>query len=214
VADVAKAQASAPKSVSALPDSSDRDQDWVARLVGQDKVDYFTARLEWAKADARFEAEEAKAREAKEKPGKDFENLQNQYRAAVEAKRKAMEDAAAKGEGIRKAATALRAGEADNPEKVTAQLAALRAATDDYDKATKGVAATVAAVDASDAALRKFAEPQPGVAADQLKLDKDTQAIAEHQYELAVATARDPLDKASIDFNEKRAALFPKRRKA
>ena len=73
--------------------------------------------------------------------------------------------------------------------------------------------AAVTALDTADTAVRKFAEPQPNVPADKLVLDKDTKAIAEHQYELAVATARDPLDKATIAFNDKRAALFAKRTK-
>jgi hypothetical protein len=213
VAKVAKARASASRSTDTLSSSPERDPEWVARLGGEDRVSYYAARLDWAKAEAAFEAVEIQAREARDKPSQDFEKLQGHYRDTVKAKRDAMDKVARRRSDIERALSALSVAEADDPEKVVGQVGALRSAITEYEDAAKTVDAAVKGMEEAEAALRRFAEPQPGVPAERLRLDKDTKAIAEHQYELAVATARDPLEKASAIFNEKRSALFDALRK-
>ena len=214
MADDAKAGATASKSAAALPDASERDPYWVDDLQGDDRVAYYTARLEWAKAQAAYEAAEAKAKEAKDKPAADFQALQAGYAKTEKVKRGAMNDVSTNRAKVQEALDKLKSDEADQPDKVAAQLAALKAAIADFEKGVAAVAAADKDLKTADAAVRKFAEPKPGTATEKLTLDKDTQAIAEHQYELAVATAREPLDKATIAFNDKRAALFAKRKKS
>jgi hypothetical protein len=214
VADDAKAGASASKSADSLPDAPARDPYWVDDLQGDDRIAYYTARLEWAKAEAAFEAADAKAKAAREKPEADFQALQAGYARTEKVKRGAMAEVASNRAKVQDALDKLKSDEADQPDKIGAQLNALKAAIADFEKAVAAAAAADKDLKTADAAVRKFAEPKPGTPTEKLTLGKDTQAIAETQYAATVATAREPFDKATLAFNDKRAALFAKRKKS
>ena len=209
MASEAKASSPAPRPAPPLPPAHDQDGPWVAKLTEKNRVAYYQARLAFAQAEDKYEDAVAKAAADRDKPQAALDAAKDVYRKALEAKDLAMAAAAEKKKDIEKALAGLDPAVADDAAKSTAQAAALQKAIDDYNKVgVAAVAKAVADVTAADSAVRKQAEDKPGVSADKLELDPDDRKIGQKTYELAVATAADPLDDARKAFDSARGQII------
>jgi hypothetical protein len=188
------------------PDRSDGDLDWVKTLGQADQLNYFTERLVWQQAKVKFEAAEAQAATARDKPRAAFDDLVAKYKEAAKARDDAMAKAATLKGDVEKAEKKLNAAEAGDSEKTAGSIKALQDAIQNYGLQAADVAKAKTSLDQIRAALdaksdkHKFNPDAP-------KMDTDIEATQQRDYDLAVATAAAQMDSGWQKFDDIREEL-------
>jgi hypothetical protein len=200
-----KAPSPAPSPAPPFPDSHEKGDSWVSNLSEKNRVEYFKARLAFAQAEDAYKDAVTKAANERDKPQQALDSAIDAYRAAKAAHEGKMTALVAKRTAIEDALKKLDPAKAD--DKSAAQVAEIQKALDDYLKVGLGdVAKAQAGLDAAAAGVRKLAEDTGGPP-ESAHLDPEAHKISKKQYELAEASAADPLDNAEKAFNAARKKL-------
>lgn len=202
----AKTASPARGPVPPFPDSHQDDGKWVGALGQKNRVAYYQARLAFAQAEDAYNDAVTKAAADRDKPQQALDSAKDAYSAAKAALAEKMTALVAKKAAIDEALKKLDPAKAD--DKSAAQVADIQKALDDYLKVGLGdVAKAQAALDAAAAGVRKLAE-DTGAPVESLKLDPEAEKISRKQFELAEASAADPLDNAEKAFNAARKKIY------
>jgi hypothetical protein len=190
------------------PATHEQDASWVAKLSEKNRLQYYQARVAFASAEDAHADALAKARAVRDKPQQDLDSAKALYEAARGVKTQAMAEMVKKKKAIEQALEKLDPAKADDKAESDQRVAEVQKALDDYSKVgLTGVATATAGVATADANVRKLAE-DTGDPPEKLHLDPEAKDISDKQYDLAQATAADPLDNAKKAFYAARAKIY------